>query len=131
MFSLPSSLCSKINLRYVICICFGDDGDDDDGNTHHYSNISTSFENCCDYVHTHICYMQFYSQKFIQKESVTSSASRNRRRPVADPGFPVGGGVDLVGGGVDSRGGYVLKIFVCQNERIGTLRGGARRARPP
>ena len=22
--------------------------------------------------------------------------------PVADPGFPVGGGVDLVGGGVDS-----------------------------
>ena len=39
--------------------------------------------------------------------------------------------MDLVGGGVDSRGGYVSKIFVCQNERIGTLRGGARRARPP
>ena len=40
---------------------------------------------------------------------------------VADPGFPVGGGVDLVRGGVDEN-------FVCQNERIGT-RGGARAGR--
>ena len=30
---------------------------------------------------------------------------------VADPGFPVGGRVDLVGGGADSRGGYVSKIL--------------------
>ena len=34
-------------------------------------------------------------------EAQTTSVS------VADPGFPVGGGVDLVGGDVDSRGGYV------------------------
>ena len=51
---------------------------------------------------------------------------------VADPGFPVGGGVDLVRGAVDPRGGYVSKILHVKNERIWTRRGGgARRARPP
>ena len=30
--------------------------------------------------------------------------------PVADPGFPVGGGADLVGGGANSRGSYISKI---------------------
>ena len=39
---------------------------------------------------------------------------------VADPGFPVGGGVDLVGGhGLPRRLRFVK--FVCQNERIGSL----------
>ena len=50
-------------------------------------------------------------------------------RPVADPGFPVGG-VDLVGGGVDSRGGYVSKILYVKMKELGPL-GGARAGRPP
>ena len=41
---------------------------------------------------------------------------------VADPGFPVGGGVDLVGGRGLPRW-LRFEHFVCQNERIGTLRG--------
>ena len=41
---------------------------------------------------------------------------------VADPGFPVGG-VDLVGGRELPRQ-LCLENFVCQNERISTLRGG-------
>ena len=44
------------------------------------------------------------------------------RYAVAGTRFPAGG-VDLVDGGVDCRSGYVSKIFVCQNERIWTLRG--------
>ena len=46
---------------------------------------------------------------------------------VADPGFSVGGGVDLVGGGVDSRGGYVSKILYVKTKELGPLGG----ARPP
>ena len=42
---------------------------------------------------------------------------------VADPGFPVGGGVDLVGAGVDSRGGYVLKILYVKTKESGPLGG--------
>ena len=49
---------------------------------------------------------------------------------MADPGFPVGGGVDLVGGGVDSRGGYVLKILYVKTKELGPL-GGARAGRAP
>ena len=49
---------------------------------------------------------------------------------VADPGFPVGGGVDLVGGGVDSRGSYVLKILYVKTKELGPL-GGARAGRAP
>ena len=41
--------------------------------------------------------------------------------PVADPGIPVGGGVDLVGGGVDSRGGYVSKILYVKTKELGPL----------
>ena len=50
---------------------------------------------------------------------------------MADPGFPVGGGVDLVGGGVDSRGGYVSKILHVKTKESGPVGGGARRSRPP
>ena len=50
--------------------------------------------------------------------------------PVADPGFPVVGGVDLVGGGVDSRGGYVSKILYVKMKELGPL-GGARARRAP
>ena len=49
---------------------------------------------------------------------------------MADPGFPVGGGVDLVGGGVDSRGGYVLKILYVKTKELGPL-GGSRAGRAP
>ena len=50
---------------------------------------------------------------------------------VADPGFPVGGGVDLVRGAVDPRGGYVSKILHVKMKESGPVGGGARRARPP
>ena len=41
---------------------------------------------------------------------------------VADPGFPVGGGVDLVGGHQLPRQ-LRFENFVCRNKRIWTLRG--------
>ena len=49
--------------------------------------------------------------------------------PVADPGFPIGG-VHPLGG----HGPPTWALFgenVCENERIGSHRGGVRRARPP
>ena len=46
---------------------------------------------------------------------------------MADPGFPVGGGVDLVGGAVDPRGGYVSKILHVKMKESGPVGG----ARPP
>ena len=49
--------------------------------------------------------------------------------PVADPGFPVGGGVDFVGG-VDSRGGYVSKILYVKTKELGPLWGGVPGAPP-
>ena len=49
---------------------------------------------------------------------------------VADPGFPVGGGVDLVKGSVDSRGGYVSEILYVKTKESGPVGGGAL-ARPP
>ena len=49
---------------------------------------------------------------------------------VADPGFPVGGrGPRRRGCGLPRQ--LRFENFVCQNERIGTLRGGARWAHPP
>ena len=50
---------------------------------------------------------------------------------MADPGFPVGGGVDLVRGAVDPQGGYVSKILHVKTKESGPVGGGARRARPP
>ena len=50
--------------------------------------------------------------------------------PVADPGFPVGGGVDLVRGAVDPRGSYVSKILHVKTKESGPV-GGARAGRPP
>ena len=47
---------------------------------------------------------------------------------VAGPGFPAGGSVDLVGGRGLPRRLHFGK-FVCQNERIGSVRG-ARRVHP-
>ena len=49
---------------------------------------------------------------------------------VADPGFPVGGGVDLVLGAVDPRGGYVSKILHVKMKESGPV-GGARAGRAP
>ena len=48
---------------------------------------------------------------------------------VADPGFPVGGGVDLLGG----RGPLAWVLFgknVCENERIWSHRGACARHVP-
>ena len=50
---------------------------------------------------------------------------------VADPGFPVGGGVDLIGGAVDPRGGYVSKILHVKTKESGPMGGGARAGRAP
>ena len=49
---------------------------------------------------------------------------------MADPGFPVGGpGPRRRGCGLPRQ--LCFENFVCQNERIGTLRGARARARPP
>ena len=50
--------------------------------------------------------------------------------PVADPGFPIGGRGPRTGGRGPLRRLH-FENFACQNERIWTRRGGARRARPP
>ena len=50
---------------------------------------------------------------------------------VADPGFPVGGGVDLVRGGRGPPRRLCFKNFACQNERIWTRRGGRAPGAPP
>ena len=55
----------------------------------------------------------------------------NKTYPVADLGFPVGGGRGPRRRGCGLPRWLHFENFVCQNERIGTLRGGARRARPP
>ena len=44
---------------------------------------------------------------------------------MTDPGFPVGGDVDLVGGGMDSRGGYISKILYVAMKESGPLGGCA------
>ena len=49
---------------------------------------------------------------------------------VADPGFPVGGGMDLVWGAVDPRGSYILKILHVKMKESGPV-GGARAGRAP
>ena len=53
------------------------------------------------------------------------------KHTVADPGFPVGGGVDLVVGGVNSRDSYVSKILYVKTKELRPLGGGARQTRPP
>ena len=50
---------------------------------------------------------------------------------MADPGFPVGGGVDLVGGAVDPRGGYVSKILHVKRKESGPVGGGRAPGAPP
>ena len=51
-------------------------------------------------------------------------------KSVADPGFPVGGGVDLIRGAMDPRGGYVLKILHVKMKESGPV-GGARAGHAP
>ena len=50
--------------------------------------------------------------------------------PVANPGFPVVGGVDLLG-----RRGPLMQVFfgenVCENKRIGSCRGWRAPGTPP
>ena len=53
----------------------------------------------------------------------------DRQFTVADPGFPVGGRGPRRGGAWTPEVATVIK-FVCQNERIGSLRGGAPGAAP-
>ena len=64
------------------------------------------------------------------QKSYHINCGQTRLYVVADPGFPVGGGVDLVGGGVDSRGGYVSKILYVKTKELGPL-GGPRTGRAP
>ena len=50
---------------------------------------------------------------------------------VADPGFPVWGGIDLIeGAGIDSRGRYVSKILYIETKESGSL-GGRALGTPP
>ena len=50
---------------------------------------------------------------------------------MADPGFPVGGGVDLIGGAMDPRGGYVSKILHVKTKESGPVGGGRAPGAPP
>ena len=50
---------------------------------------------------------------------------------MADPGFPVGGGVDLVRGAMDPRGGYVPKILHVKTKESGPVGGGRAPGAPP
>ena len=49
--------------------------------------------------------------------------------PVADPGFPVGGGVDFVGGAWTPEAVTFQKICMSKRKNLDPL-GGVRRARP-
>ena len=49
---------------------------------------------------------------------------------MVDPGFPIGGGMDLVGGAVDPRGGYVSKILHVKMKESGPI-GGRAPGTPP
>ena len=53
--------------------------------------------------------------KKIQSELINSNQT------VTDPGFPVGGGIDLVGGGPNSRGSYVSKNLYVETKESGPL----------
>ena len=54
-----------------------------------------------------------------------------RSSPVADPGFPVGGGVDLVGGGFGLPRAVTFRKFCMSKwKKLGPLGGAARRAAP-
>ena len=46
------------------------------------------------------------------------------RYSVADPGFPVGGAVDLIGV-IDSRCGYISKILYVKTKESGPFGGAA------
>ena len=50
---------------------------------------------------------------------------------VADPGFPVGGGHGPRRGGRRLPRRLCFRNFLCQNERIRTLRGGCALGTPP
>ena len=44
---------------------------------------------------------------------------------VADPGFPIGGGIDHMGGCIDSQGGYVSRSLYVKMKESGPLGGHA------
>ena len=46
------------------------------------------------------------------------------KNPVADPGFPVGGGRGPRRGSMDSQGGYISKILYVKTKESGPLGGG-------
>ena len=52
------------------------------------------------------------------------------RLPVADPGFPVGGGAEPLGGVDLQRGCFSAKTYAKMKE-LDPVGGGARRQRPP
>ena len=64
-------------------------------------------------------------------EQVTFTKCReNQTKSVADPGFPMGGGRGPRRRGCGLLRQLCFENFVCQNERIGTLRGGMCRVCP-
>ena len=51
-------------------------------------------------------------------------------KTVADPGFPVGGGVHPLGGGVDLRRGCFSVKMYAKTKELGPMGGGVRLAHP-
>ena len=64
-------------------------------------------------------------------ERLTSEDTRWVPQAVADLGFPVGGGRGPRSGGRGLPRRLHFVKFVCQNERIGSLRGGRTPGAPP
>ena len=104
---------------------------------------ANAWKNCANYPSMQIIRV-YFTLHFYQQQRVVSTVSMRIKRgmrisegqiiraiAVADPGFPVGGGVDLVWGAMDPRGGYVSKILHVKMKESGPVGGGACRARPP
>ena len=68
-------------------------------------------------------YHKCYESKKFNVRKASRGCEQKVLLAVADPGFPVGGGVD-------SWGGYVSQILYVKKKESGPL-GGVRRARPP
>ena len=74
-------------------------------------------------------YMRFKRVEITLRDRALIIETIEKWSAVADPGFPVGGAVDLIGG-VESRGGYVSKILYVEMKESGPWGVGGRGCAP-